>query len=62
MCSAVQGGTGKKVAVKGFLSDAAEIQDCSVAELLRISKRQENLYHAYKSVVFLRAYYGVNTV
>ena len=38
------------MAVKGFLSDSAGTQHCTVAELLEISRQPENLYQAYKSV------------
>ena len=51
------------MAVKGFLSSesADDTQDCSVEELLEISKEQKNLYHAYKWVtIFLSLVYSVN--
>ena len=41
------------MAVKGFLSESDELQHCSVAELLEISTKDENLYHGYKSVMIL---------
>ena len=52
-CVFVQEGKRKKVAVKGFLSESSEIEHCSMAELLEISKQDQNLYHGYKSVVIL---------
>ena len=52
-CVFVQEGKRKKVAVKGFLSESSEIEHCSMAELLEISKQDKNLYHGYKSVVIL---------
>ena len=48
----LQGGGSKPVAMKGFLSSESsdDTQDCSVEELLEISKEQKNLYHAYRWV------------
>ena len=51
-CVSMQHEKRKKVAVKGFLAAESADMQYSVSELLEISKKPENLYHAYKLVMF----------